>query len=906
MAAARPLVSVYDEKNEAVQAKEVHLPAVFRAPIRPDIVSFIHDKMMKNTRQAYAVSSKAGHQTSAASWGTGRAVARIPRVRGGGTHRSGQAAYGNMCRSGRMFAPTKTWRRWHHRLNTNQKRFAMCSAIAASGVPALVMSKGHKIEGISEVPLVVDDKIESLQKTKDAVALLRRLKAWPDVEKVVKSKRLRAGKGKMRNRRRIMRTGPCVIYANDNGVTRAFRNIPGITLLNVARMNLLNLAPGGHVGRFCIWSESAISKLDALYGTWANPSTVKTNYNLPQPLMNNSDLTKLLSSQEIQSALRAKKSGSLRTGFKKNPLKSADEMAKLNPFSVAQKRAALMEEKKNIVLKEKRPAEEGAESKKSGKRARMAALKEADQKRASAKSAAAAKRQGKKDEAQAAKEAALAAREVPRCDEEFVVVEKEELPAHVELPREILDLAATSTSAGASGGDAAEGAASVSAEEETVPEEPSLDEGAVQEPPMETDSTSVVESEATAIMQESNLPVPPTPPPVDEAPIACSISTAAEAPVIIIEEEAPEAPVIIIEEAADPNVLVIEEDTESEDEEPSIILVEAPAAEVDAAPEPAVEAMDVAEEVPAAAEPVVEAAAEAETAAAPEVVEVAAAEEPVIEEVPAAEPVADEVNEVPVSESVEESASPAPAVEEVADEAVPVEAPVAVEAAPVEAATGVIIVEEDEVPTEGAPVLEVEAAAPAPVEEPAPAPVADEVTTAEGAIGLIVVEEEEIPAEEAPVLVVLEAATEEVSITEESPAPSQVPAVVISPPVTEEEEPDAFDFFTPEPIGSAARDLERQQEEEAAAAAAAAASADDVADAVVAADVVDEVVEAPLAAEAPSVAVVEAMEVEVSAAPPAEVDAPLEDAPMEPESVALEAPEVPAEEAVDSPSEDLD
>ena len=50
-------------------------------------------------------------------------------------------------------------------------------------------------------------------------------------------------------------------------------------------------------------------------------------------------------------------------------------MAKLNPFSVAQKRAALMEEKKNIVLKEKRPAEEGAESKKSGKRARVAALK---------------------------------------------------------------------------------------------------------------------------------------------------------------------------------------------------------------------------------------------------------------------------------------------------------------------------------------------------------------------------------------------------------------------------------------------------------------------------------------------------------------------------------------------------
>lgn len=84
-----------------------------------------------------------GHQTSAESWGTGRAVARIPRVRGGGTHRSGQGAFGNMCRGGRMFAPTKPWRRWHRRININQKRYALVSAISASGVPALVMSKGN-------------------------------------------------------------------------------------------------------------------------------------------------------------------------------------------------------------------------------------------------------------------------------------------------------------------------------------------------------------------------------------------------------------------------------------------------------------------------------------------------------------------------------------------------------------------------------------------------------------------------------------------------------------------------------------------------------------------------------------------------------------------------------------------
>ena len=73
-----------------------------------------------------------------------------------------------------------------------------------------------------------------------------------------------------------------------------------MTLLNVEKLNLLSLAPGGHVGRFCIWTAGALSKLDALYGTWAKPSEMKTNYNLPQPTVTNSDLTKLMHSEEIQ------------------------------------------------------------------------------------------------------------------------------------------------------------------------------------------------------------------------------------------------------------------------------------------------------------------------------------------------------------------------------------------------------------------------------------------------------------------------------------------------------------------------------------------------------------------------------------------------------------------------------
>ena len=82
----------------------------------------------------------------------------------------------------------------------------------------------------------------------------------------------------MRNRARIQKRGPIVIYNKDNGITRAFRNIPGITLISVDRLNLLKLAPGGSVGRFAIWTESAFKQLDSIYGTWKKASEKKTGY----------------------------------------------------------------------------------------------------------------------------------------------------------------------------------------------------------------------------------------------------------------------------------------------------------------------------------------------------------------------------------------------------------------------------------------------------------------------------------------------------------------------------------------------------------------------------------------------------------------------------------------------------
>ncbi|KAK0727229.1 60S ribosomal protein L4-like protein [Lasiosphaeria miniovina] len=330
----RPTVTIIGADGKATGATEV-LPKVFGAPIRPDIVKHVHTGMAKNKRQPYSVSEKAGHQTSAESWGTGRAVARIPRVSGGGTHRAGQAAFGNMCRSGRMFAPTKIWRKWHVKINQGQKRFATASALAASAVAPLLMARGHQVATVPEVPLVVDSASFSnaaYAKTSAALGLLEAVGAGDDIAKVKGSKKLRAGKGKLRGRRHRQRRGPLVVYSPEvdgSELVKGFRNIPGVETCPVESLNLLQLAPGGHLGRFVIWTSAAIKQLDSVYES-------KKGFFVPSNVVSQSDLTRLINSSEIQSVLNGPKGvahakrGNVQ---KKNPLKNKQIMLRQNPYA---------------------------------------------------------------------------------------------------------------------------------------------------------------------------------------------------------------------------------------------------------------------------------------------------------------------------------------------------------------------------------------------------------------------------------------------------------------------------------------------------------------------------------------------------------------------------------------------
>merc|ERR550539_206047 len=149
----------------------------------------------------------------------------------------------------------------------------------------------------------------------------------------------------MRGRTHVQKLGPCIVYNNDNGIVKAFRNIPGVALLNVNSLNILKLAPGGHVGRFMIFTEDAFSSLDKIYGDFSAGSSAKKNWSIPSAVIQNSDLQSMLQSEEIQSVLNAPKvSSTIKRTTKKNPLTNIRAMLKLNPNAATLKRAAWREE----------------------------------------------------------------------------------------------------------------------------------------------------------------------------------------------------------------------------------------------------------------------------------------------------------------------------------------------------------------------------------------------------------------------------------------------------------------------------------------------------------------------------------------------------------------------------------
>lgn len=233
-----------------------------------------------------------------------------------------------------MFAPTRTWRRWHRKVNINQRRYAVASALAASAVPALVLARGHQIATIPEVPLVVStDVVETLTKTKNALALLTKLRAEADVARC-KNVQRHSGKARLRNRSKKIKVGPLIVTGNKGATAhRAFRNLAGVQVTGIWDLDLLKLAPGGHVGRFIIWTQAAFEYLNTLFGAPGTPSTIKRGYFLPRPIMANPDVRRVIMADTIADAARPA-IGRSKKVYKPNYLTNKRALARINPYAV--------------------------------------------------------------------------------------------------------------------------------------------------------------------------------------------------------------------------------------------------------------------------------------------------------------------------------------------------------------------------------------------------------------------------------------------------------------------------------------------------------------------------------------------------------------------------------------------
>lgn len=202
----------------------------------------------------------AGKRTTAESMGVGLGIARVPRIKDGR-----RAAFGVSIVGGHQAFPPKAEKRIRKEINRKERRLGIRSGIAATAVREIVAGRGHIVDSIGLLPLVVEDDIQSLTKTREVRDLFINLGIWPDVERA-KVRKIRAGRGKTRGRRRRRGKGPLIVVAEDLGIGRAGANLPGVDVVEVGDLNAELLAPGANPGRLVVWTRSAFMSLDEVWG----------------------------------------------------------------------------------------------------------------------------------------------------------------------------------------------------------------------------------------------------------------------------------------------------------------------------------------------------------------------------------------------------------------------------------------------------------------------------------------------------------------------------------------------------------------------------------------------------------------------------------------------------------------
>jgi large subunit ribosomal protein L4e len=231
----------------------IDLPAVFDEPVRTDLVRQAVTAAQANRRQDYGADEYAGMRTSGESFGSGRGMAHVPRSEGTGVRVPNTVG-------GRTAHPPKTETDRTRTINDKERQAAVRSAIAATSDTELVADRGHQFDA-DELPIVLDDAFEDLEKTQEALETLEAVGLGADIERADDGRTVRAGQGKRRGRKYRRPSSVLVVTSSASGPSRAARNLAGVDVATGREVNAEDLAPGGEPGRLTVFTESALAEV---------------------------------------------------------------------------------------------------------------------------------------------------------------------------------------------------------------------------------------------------------------------------------------------------------------------------------------------------------------------------------------------------------------------------------------------------------------------------------------------------------------------------------------------------------------------------------------------------------------------------------------------------------------------
>jgi len=252
-------VKTYSLKGKA--GTPVDLPTHFDTPYRPDLIKRAVLSLQSRRYQPHGVDELAGKRNTAQSWQTGHGRSRMPRIKGSGTSAANKGGFAPGTVGGRVAHPPEARKVLLERINKRENRLAIRSAIAATANKDRVSERGHKVDDVPAFPLVVDNGLETLITTKEVIAAIEKLGLSADLQRSIDGQGIRAGKGKMRGRRKRTPKSFLIVVGEDQGIGLAARNLPGVDVVEVHGLNAELLAPGTHPGRLVMWTVSALERL---------------------------------------------------------------------------------------------------------------------------------------------------------------------------------------------------------------------------------------------------------------------------------------------------------------------------------------------------------------------------------------------------------------------------------------------------------------------------------------------------------------------------------------------------------------------------------------------------------------------------------------------------------------------